>query len=189
MPSSRAWQGLNPGIEPRSPTLQVDSLPSESPGKLNNTGMGSLSLLQWIFATQELNQGLLHCRQILYQLSYQGNSTGYIWQPYWRGQLSVGQEPTRLHNPTNTVAHSVTVNASEADMENAESSFFFWKCRLDNNHTMWDPPTPCICLSVCRFSKCPPCCWRRIGLQLQNTPSIFRCFPFDLNVCLPTWRL
>ena len=31
--------------------------------------MGSLSLLQQIFPTQELNQGLLHCRQILYQLS------------------------------------------------------------------------------------------------------------------------
>ena len=38
-----------------------------------NTGVGSLSLLQWIFPTQELNQGLLHCRQILYQLSYQGS--------------------------------------------------------------------------------------------------------------------
>ena len=35
--------------------------------------MGSLSLLQKIFPTQELNQGLLHCRQILYQLSYQGS--------------------------------------------------------------------------------------------------------------------
>ena len=35
--------------------------------------MGCLSLLQWIFSTQELNQGLLHCRQILNQLSYQGN--------------------------------------------------------------------------------------------------------------------
>ena len=33
--------------------------------------MGSLSLLQGIFPTQELNRGLLHCRQILYQLSYQ----------------------------------------------------------------------------------------------------------------------
>ena len=29
--------------------------------------------LQRIFLTQELNQGLLHCRQILYQLSYQGS--------------------------------------------------------------------------------------------------------------------
>ena len=33
--------------------------------------MGSLSLLQWIFLTQESNQGLLPCRWILYQLSYQ----------------------------------------------------------------------------------------------------------------------
>ena len=35
--------------------------------------MGSLSLLQQIFPTQESNRGLLHCRQILYQLSYQGS--------------------------------------------------------------------------------------------------------------------
>ena len=53
--------------------LQVDSLPAEPPGKPKNTGVGSLSLLQWIFQTQELNRGLLHCRQILYQLSYQGS--------------------------------------------------------------------------------------------------------------------
>ena len=62
-----------PGIESRSPTLQVDSLPAEPPGKSKNTGMGSPSFLQWIFPSQELNQGLLHCRQILYQLSCQGN--------------------------------------------------------------------------------------------------------------------
>ena len=62
----------NPGIEPRSPTLQVDSLPAEPQGKLKYTGVGSLSLLQWIFPAQELNRCLLHCRQILYQLSYQG---------------------------------------------------------------------------------------------------------------------
>ena len=35
----------NPGIEPRSPSLQADSLPAESQGKPKNTGMGSLSLL------------------------------------------------------------------------------------------------------------------------------------------------
>ena len=34
--------------------------------------MGSLSLLQGIFPTQESNRGFLHCRWILYQLSYQG---------------------------------------------------------------------------------------------------------------------
>ena len=62
-----------PGIKPRSPALQVDSLPAEPQGKPKNTGMGSLSLLQWIFLTQESNRGLLLCRQILYQLSYQGS--------------------------------------------------------------------------------------------------------------------
>ena len=45
----------------------------EPPGKPKNTGMGSLSLLQGIFLIQELNQGLLHWRQILYWLSYQGS--------------------------------------------------------------------------------------------------------------------
>ena len=37
-----------------------------------NTGVDSLSLLQQIFPTQELNWGLLCCRQILYQLNYKG---------------------------------------------------------------------------------------------------------------------
>ena len=54
-----------------SPALQVDSLPAEPPGKPRNIGVGSLSLLQWIFPTQKSNWGLLHCRQILYQLSNQ----------------------------------------------------------------------------------------------------------------------
>ena len=66
-------QGPNPRIEPRSPALQADSLPSEPPGKPMDTGVGSLSLLQGIFLTQKLNRGLLHCRRILYQLSHQGS--------------------------------------------------------------------------------------------------------------------
>ena len=64
----------NSGIKPRSPRLQADSLPSEAPGKPKNTGMGSLSLLQWIFPIQESNQGLLHCRQILLPTELPGNS-------------------------------------------------------------------------------------------------------------------
>ena len=49
----------NPGTEPKSPALQADSLPSESPEKPKTTGVGSLSLNQ-IFQTQESNQGLPH---------------------------------------------------------------------------------------------------------------------------------
>ena len=69
----------SPGTKPRSPALQEDSLLSKSPGKPKNTGVGSLSLLQGIFLTQELNQGLLQCRQILYQLSYQGSPRYKRW--------------------------------------------------------------------------------------------------------------
>ena len=80
----------NPGIELRSPALQADSLTSEPPGKSEsescsiasdslrpyglyspwnspdqNTGVGSLSLLQGMFPTLGSNPGLLNYRQIL----------------------------------------------------------------------------------------------------------------------------
>ena len=45
--------------------------PWNFPGQ--NTGVGSLSLLQGIFLTQELNRALLPCRRVLYQLSSQGS--------------------------------------------------------------------------------------------------------------------
>ena len=72
------WSGLpcsppgdlpNPEIKYRSPGLLADSLLSESPGKPMNTGACDLSLLQGIFPTHKLNQGLLHHRWIFQQLS------------------------------------------------------------------------------------------------------------------------
>ena len=45
--------------------------PWNSPGQ--DTGVGSLSLLQGIFLTQGSNPGLPHCRGILYQLSHRGS--------------------------------------------------------------------------------------------------------------------
>ena len=36
---------------------------------------------QGVFLTQELNWGLLHCRRILYQLSYQGSPNIHITDP------------------------------------------------------------------------------------------------------------
>ena len=73
----------NPGIKPRPPTLWAGSLPAEPPGKSKNTGVGSLSLLERIFSTQESNWGLLHCRWILYQLSYQGSLTSISQTTVW----------------------------------------------------------------------------------------------------------
>ena len=73
--------------------MQVDSLPAEPQGKPKNTGMGNLSLLQGVFPTQELNQGLLHCRWTLYQLSYEGSPLGTILQ------VKVTQSCLTLYDP------------------------------------------------------------------------------------------
>ena len=63
-------------------SLQLHGLysPWKSPGQ--NTGVGRLSLLQGIFPSQELNWGLLYCRQILYQLSHKGRPRILEWVPF-----------------------------------------------------------------------------------------------------------
>ena len=73
-----SWQGES---ESESRSLMSDSVrphglysPWNSPGQ--STAVGSLFLLQWIFPTQALNPGLLHCRQILY---HQGSPAKKIW--------------------------------------------------------------------------------------------------------------
>ena len=68
--------------DPMDCSPPVSSVCGDSPGK--NTGVGNQSLLQGIFLTQESNRGLLHCRWILYQLSYKANrvfpwATREIW--------------------------------------------------------------------------------------------------------------
>ena len=64
---------VNGSLSVVSDFLQLHELysPWNSPGQ--NTRVGSLSLLQGIFPTQGSNPGLLHCRQILYQLSHEGS--------------------------------------------------------------------------------------------------------------------
>ena len=91
------WDLPNPRIKARTSTSQADSLLSEPPGKVKvkvtqlhptlcdpmdyspwnspgqNTGAGSLSLLQGIFPTQGSKPGLPYCRRILHQLSHKGS--------------------------------------------------------------------------------------------------------------------
>ena len=59
--------------------------PWNSPGK--NTGVVCHSLLQGTFLTQGLNMGLLHCRQILYQLSHWGSPC--TWKISGRAQKAL----------------------------------------------------------------------------------------------------
>ena len=55
-----------------------------SPGQ--NTGIGSLSLLQGIFPTQGSNPGLPHCRRILYHLSHQGSFLDKLDFKFYKGK-------------------------------------------------------------------------------------------------------
>ena len=62
------------------------------------SGLGCHFLLQGIFPTQRLNPGLLHCKQILFQLSHQGDTHGFFFLilviillglPWWLRQLRI----------------------------------------------------------------------------------------------------
>ena len=128
-------QGIltNPGRDPRSPTLQVDSLPAEPPGKPKNTGVDSLSLLQRIFSTQESNRGRLHCRWILYQLSYQGSCIAFrkssvnTWNaprlrvnktlPRWRVARGVAFPSFRILTYSTKVSGATSLGTSTAHQD------------------------------------------------------------------------
>ena len=85
----KSHSGVSGSLWPHGPCS-----PWNSPGQ--NPGVSSLSLLQGIFPTHGSNPGLLHCRQILYQLSHKGSprilewvacpfSRGSSWHRNWTG--------------------------------------------------------------------------------------------------------
>ena len=116
------WSGLpcppprdlpNPGIEHRK------------------TGVGSLSLVRGILPTQELNQGLLHCRWILYQLCYQGSPA----TPYLQPKISSDVERCPSEDKNHTLVqnlHSMSLPALNASknvyyiLTYGETSIFLW---------------------------------------------------------------
>ena len=67
-------------------SLPGSSVHGEPPGK--NTWVGCHALLQGIFPTQGSNPGLLHCRQILYHLSHQGNHSLDYTDLGWQSNIS-----------------------------------------------------------------------------------------------------
>ena len=66
--------------------------------------LGSLSLLQGIFPTQESNPGLLHCRWILYQLRHKGSPRILEWVAY---PLSRGSSQPRNWTMVSCIAGRV----------------------------------------------------------------------------------
>ena len=75
----------------------------EPQGKPKNTGVGSLSLLWGNFLTQESKGGFLHCRWILYQLSYEGSPREI--EPFSENELA-NHTPSR--NLMRTEANKIT---------------------------------------------------------------------------------
>ena len=117
--------GRSPGEEKSSPPF-----PWNSPGQ--NTGVGSLSLLQGIFPTQGSNPGLLHCRQILNQLSHNKSPRILEWVAYpfssesacrrpwfdsWVGKIRWGRArlptPVFLGFPGGSAGKESTCNAGD----------------------------------------------------------------------------
>jgi len=78
------------GTQSRPTLCHPMDCPWNSQGQ--NTGVGSLSLLQGIFPTQGSNPALAHCRQILYQLSHKGSPRTLEWVAY---PFSRGSSPPR----------------------------------------------------------------------------------------------
>ena len=79
----------NPGIKPRSPALQADSLAAEPQGKPKNIGVGTLSFLQGIVPTLGTNPGLMHCRAIRYQLNHKGSPWKENLDDIWKQRKKV----------------------------------------------------------------------------------------------------
>ena len=91
--------------------------PYNSPGK--NTGLGSHSLLQGIFLTQESKLGLPQCRQSVYSLNHQAS-------PTYKGVESTGREETRCPNGQAWKSVSVTKSSGEARVSRGlEGACFF----------------------------------------------------------------
>ena len=123
-------QGLNPGsTEPRSLTLLTDSLPAEPQRNPENIGVGSLSCLQVIFPTQQSNRGLLHCRWILYQLSYQGNSFSFLVDD--NSILSVSRPKASASSLFPHFLSQLTFNLSEFYFKNICRGFPLWSSGWD----------------------------------------------------------
>ena len=102
----RKWK--EGGVKVKWKSLSSDRL-SATPGQNSpgqNTRMGSLSLLQGIFPTQGWNPGLLHCRQIVYQLSHKRSPQARkqersLWAEV-PGEMELGGDRERGRKPVSS---------------------------------------------------------------------------------------
>ena len=92
--------------------------PRNSPGQ--NTGMGSLSLLQRIFPTQGSNPGLLYCRRIVYQLSHKGQM----------GSISFLENSLLVYRNTTDFCTLILYSATSLNLLINSNSFLDWVFKI-----------------------------------------------------------
>ena len=117
--------------------------PQKFPGQ--NTGVCSLSLLLGIFPTQGSNQGLPHCRKILYQLSHKG-SPNVLW-------FSAVPARNCRHRQGDSCRHRQGDSkvCTERPYNNKQS----WKGRKEESSPLSPVPAPCV---FCRLWFCKVRC-------------------------------
>ena len=131
-----------------SPSVVINSLrPHELYSPWNcpfqNTGLGSLSLLQRVFPTQESNPDLSHCRQILYQLSHKGSPTMLKWVAY--------SSPVDLSHP-GIKPGSLALQMDSLPTELSEKS------KQNNINNKWNPALNETSNVACQCRRCRKLC-------------------------------
>ena len=90
-----------------------------------STGVGSLFLLQGIFPTQGLNPDLLHCKQILYQLSHKRSPRILEWVAYpFCSRSSQPRYRTRVSCLADRLFTNWAINEANVTINDINSSFF-----------------------------------------------------------------
>ena len=119
----KLWVLLKVKVAQSCPTLCPHGpySPWNSPGQ--NTGVGSLSLLQGIFPTQGSNLGLPHCRRILYQLSHKGSPRILEWVAY---PFSKGFSRPRNGTRVSCIAGGFFANWAIKEALNITNDFHLW---------------------------------------------------------------
>ena len=139
--------------------------PWNSLGK--NTGVGSLSLLQGIFPTKKSNLGLLHCRQILYQLSYKGSPRIMAWvaYPFSRGSSRPGNQMGII--PTQEIWGSPALQVDSLPTELSAKAYMQSSVQFSHSvmsdslrpHELQHARPPCLSLTPRVYSNSCPSSW------------------------------
>ena len=97
-----------------------------------NTGVGSLFLLQKIFPTQGLNPDLQHCRSILYQLSHNGRPKTLEWVTY---SVSSRSSWPRNWTGVSCIAGGFFTNWAISEAPHWSTPNFLWHITHTRTHT------------------------------------------------------